>query len=216
MRIENWLLLMEFPPIQDLAVDLVHTESWRSLWKYFFGCDVAKKIVVSSLSDLVSKNEGRLPDRSVLVSDCLGHTLVTMGDMEGDHPASDASHPMMRASQEEESPARSEPTVPSASTSGMDSSSRKRKKDSGTAHWSAEFIQDVDPLLPIPRVVQTESQDSTMYAILQFVPPVSAGPLANPLGSQDWQLGSFPGDQGDDDLTLAWACIACKNSPCLT
>ncbi|KAF9510144.1 hypothetical protein BS47DRAFT_1396228 [Hydnum rufescens UP504] len=145
-----------------------------------------------------------------------------MGDMEGDHPdhpASDASHPMMRASQEEP-PARSEPSVPLTPTSGMqglessrptqkekrprlngkDSSHRKRKKDSRTAHQSAEFIQDVDPLLLIPGAVQTEPQDSTMHAIPQFVPPVSPGPLANPLGSQDWQLGSFPGDQGDDDL----------------
>ena len=62
------------------------------------------------------------------------------------------------------------------------------------AHWSAEFIEDDNPPLPIPGAVQTEPLDSTT-SIPQFVPP---GPSANPSGSQEWQFGSFSGDQGND------------------
>jgi hypothetical protein len=93
LKFENWPSVSEFPSVQDLAVDQVRTESWKMLWEAFFDKKDSKRVMVSSLSDVSSANEGRLPGTTVLLSDYYGRTLVSVADTQKDHPDDPNSSP---------------------------------------------------------------------------------------------------------------------------
>lgn len=80
LRLENWPALSEFPSLKDLEVDQARTESWKTLWEAFFAKETSKRVLVTSLSDIASANEERLPATTVLVSDHLGHALISVAD----------------------------------------------------------------------------------------------------------------------------------------
>jgi hypothetical protein len=85
LRFENWPALSEFPSMMDLTVEYVRTESWKTLWEAFFAKEALQRVKVSSLSDVASANEGRLPRTTILVSDHLGHALISVADTQKGH-----------------------------------------------------------------------------------------------------------------------------------
>ena len=185
LKIDNWPPLAEFPAIEDLAVDQVRTDSWRSLWLAFFNSD--KRIRVTSLSDLAKANEGRLPGGTVLVSDSLGNALVTT-ETDNSHSGGEGVDESLQSN-----------IAPSNSTLGkhglqhtgqMQEKKRRRKDGEATKgsgkkrrqYKSSEFIQEDGPpeSCPAPPVQSPKfiEEDLPESRPALPVPTITFGPLS--------------------------------------
>jgi hypothetical protein len=209
IRVENWPPLTEFPALKDLAVDQIRTESWRSLWQAFFSAETSKRIKVLSLSALAAEDGGRLPDATVLVSDCFSRTLITTADVESDILGSGPSNTRSAPGLE---------SLPSTSASGRHGSedsgparAKKRQRKHGEdrtmkpkrirgsrkkaePYKSLEFIDEDDRAEPIAPE-EPRALDSTHSVPLDPLPDDVLAQLSH---SQNWQNGMFFGM--DDSL----------------